>query len=166
MPVLTIKTDGLLREGSDYSKKWSSLVLVWMITYTASYATGLGNIPWLQGELFRLEVRGIGTSLCTATSQFTPLSLTCARLSPLTEPILSPYLDWAMNLVIGSTFLSLMEAITPAGAFGFYAGLCFLGCLFCIFFYPETFVPSLSSPFASYPFPQLTPSLPFSLSFL
>lgn len=39
-----------------------------MITYTASYAAGLGNIPWQQGELFRLEVRGIGTSLCTATS--------------------------------------------------------------------------------------------------
>ncbi|KAL7409772.1 general substrate transporter [Mrakia frigida] len=110
---LTLSTGGLLREGSDYSTKWSGLVLCWMVTYTASYATGLGNIPWLQGELFKLEVRGIGTSLCTAT-------------------------NWAFNLVIASTFLSLMEAITPAGAFGFYAGLCFLGCLFCYFFYPET----------------------------
>lgn len=31
-----------------------------------------------------------------------------------------------------------MNAITPAGAFGFYAGLCFLGWAFCIFCYPET----------------------------
>jgi len=71
-----------------------------------------------------------------------------------------------MNLVIGATFLSLssftvspfrrldlraslitphlsppsVDAITPAGAFGFYSGLCLLGWLFCLFFYPETFV--------------------------
>jgi MFS transporter, SP family, solute carrier family 2 (myo-inositol transporter), member 13 len=31
-----------------------------------------------------------------------------------------------------------MAAITPAGAFGFYAGLCLLGCLFCLFCFPET----------------------------
>lgn len=31
-----------------------------------------------------------------------------------------------------------MSAITPSGAFGFYAGLCLLGWLFCIFCYPET----------------------------
>jgi SP family myo-inositol transporter-like MFS transporter 13 len=113
--VLTKSTAGKLIEGSDYPTAWSALVLVWMVTYVASYAIGLGNIPWLQGELFRLEVRGIGTSLCTAT-------------------------NWSMNLVIGATFLSLMDAITPAGAFGFYAGLCLIGWLFCVFFYPETCV--------------------------
>ena len=31
-----------------------------------------------------------------------------------------------------------MDEITPAGAFGFYAGLCLLGWLFCLFCYPET----------------------------
>lgn len=31
-----------------------------------------------------------------------------------------------------------MDHITPAGAFGFYAGLCFLGCIFCWFCFPET----------------------------
>ena len=31
-----------------------------------------------------------------------------------------------------------MAAITPAGAFGFYAGLCLLGLLFCLFCFPET----------------------------
>lgn len=66
-----------------------------------------------QGELFGLEVRGIGTSLGTA-------------------------MNWAANLLIGSTYLSLMAAITPAGAFGFYAGLCLLGWLFCLFCFPET----------------------------
>ena len=58
-------------------------------------------------------VRGIGTSAATFT-------------------------NWAMNLLIGSTYLSLMDKITPAGAFGFYAGLCLLGWLFCLFCFPET----------------------------
>lgn len=31
-----------------------------------------------------------------------------------------------------------MDAITPAGAFGFYSGLCFLGSIFVFFLYPET----------------------------
>ena len=84
-----------------------------MIIFVASYATGLGNVPWNQGELFELSVRGIGTSCATA-------------------------MNWGANLLIGSTYLSLMSAITPSGAFGFYAGMCLLGWLFCIFCYPET----------------------------
>lgn len=83
-----------------------------MIIFVASYATGLGNVPWQQGELFSLDVRGIGTSLSTAT-------------------------NWAANLLIGSTYLSLISAITPSGAFGFYAGLCFLGWLFCVCCFPD-----------------------------
>lgn len=31
-----------------------------------------------------------------------------------------------------------MDRITPSGAFGFYAGLCLLGWLFCVFCFPET----------------------------
>lgn len=31
-----------------------------------------------------------------------------------------------------------MDKITPAGAFGFYAGLCLLGCLFVVMCFPET----------------------------
>ena len=58
-------------------------------------------------------MRGIGTSLATAT-------------------------NWAGNLLIGSTYLSLMAKITPSGAFGFYAGLCFLGWIFVLGCFPET----------------------------
>jgi SP family myo-inositol transporter-like MFS transporter 13 len=59
------------------------------------------------------QVRGIGTSLSTAT-------------------------NWAGNLLIGSTYLSLMAKITPAGAFGFYAGLCLVGWIFVLACFPET----------------------------
>ncbi|KAI8989093.1 general substrate transporter [Trametes punicea] len=110
---LTKKTGGQLVDGTQYSTTWSAIVLVAMIFYVASYATGLGNVPWQQGELFGLEVRGIGTSLATTT-------------------------NWAGNLLIGATYLSLMDRITPAGAFGFYAGLCLLGWLFCLCCFPET----------------------------
>ncbi|KAH9903370.1 general substrate transporter [Cubamyces lactineus] len=110
---LTRKTGGDLIDGTQYSTTWSAIVLLAMIFYVASYATGLGNVPWQQGELFGLEVRGIGTSLATTT-------------------------NWAGNLLIGATYLSLMDRITPAGAFGFYAGLCLLGWLFCLFCFPET----------------------------
>lgn len=52
---LTKKTGGNLVDGTDYSKAWSAIVLLFMIVFVASYATGLGNVPWQQGELFGLE---------------------------------------------------------------------------------------------------------------
>ncbi|KAG8885479.1 myo-inositol transporter [Tulasnella sp. 332] len=110
---LTRKTHGVLVDGTVYPKSWSYLVLFSMVFYVASYATGLGNVPWQQAELFNLEVRGIGASLATAT-------------------------NWSGNLIIGATYLSLIHKITAAGAFGFYAGLCFLGWVFCLICYPET----------------------------
>ncbi|EKM78245.1 hypothetical protein AGABI1DRAFT_75730 [Agaricus bisporus var. burnettii JB137-S8] len=109
---MTLKTGNILVAGSDYSRGWSAIVLLSMIVFVASYATGLGNVPWQQGELFSLEVRGLGTSLATAT-------------------------NWSANLLINSTYLSLMAKITPAGAFGFYAGLCVLGYIFIVFCFPE-----------------------------
>lgn len=110
---LTKHTNNVLVDGSHYPTSWSGVVLASMIIFVASYATGLGNVPWQQGELFTLSVRGIGTSCATAT-------------------------NWGANLLINSTYLSLMDKITPSGAFGFYAGLCLLGWLFCLFCYPET----------------------------
>ena len=44
---------------------------------------------------------------------------------------------WSTNIIIASTFLSIMKGATPSGAFGLYSGICFLGWLFVIFFYPE-----------------------------
>ena len=55
LPDMTRKTGGNLTDGVQYSKVWSALVLVSMIVFVASYATGLGNVPWQQGELFSLE---------------------------------------------------------------------------------------------------------------
>ncbi|KAH9034686.1 general substrate transporter [Lactarius pseudohatsudake] len=110
---LTRNTGNVLVDGTRYSHGWSGAVLFSMIVFVASYATGIGNVPWQQGELFSLEVRGIGTSLATAT-------------------------NWSVNLLIGATYLSLMAHITPSGAFGFYAALCALSYTFVVFCFPET----------------------------
>ncbi|BEI95630.1 hypothetical protein CcaverHIS631_0105790 [Cutaneotrichosporon cavernicola] len=96
---LTHGTDGVLVPGTEYPRSQALLVLLSMMFFVAAYATGSGNIPWQQGELFPLEVRGLGTSLCTAT-------------------------NWSVNLLVAATFLSLMEAATPAGAFALYAVVC------------------------------------------
>lgn len=52
---MTKKTGGDLVDGTEYAKGWSAIVLLSMIIFVASYATGLGNVPWQQGELFGLE---------------------------------------------------------------------------------------------------------------
>ncbi|KAK9455029.1 hypothetical protein V1511DRAFT_459162 [Dipodascopsis uninucleata] len=92
---------------------WAILILIAMMLYVAFYATGIGNVPWQQSELFNMDVRGLGTSMATAT-------------------------NWGGNLIIGSTYLTMMNKITPSGTYGFYAGLCALGCVFIYFVYPET----------------------------
>lgn len=92
--------------------KWGIVIIVGMIGYTASYAIGIGNIPWQQSELFPQAIRGIGTSYSTAT-------------------------DWAGSLVISSTFLTMLENITPTGTFALFAGLTAASIVLVYFCYPE-----------------------------
>ncbi|KAH8152618.1 uncharacterized protein LAJ45_03459 [Morchella importuna] len=95
------------------SNRWAILILASQIIYVMFYALGIGNIAWVgQSEVFPYNVRGYGTGMATAT-------------------------NWGANLILGSTFLTMMDKMTPSGAFGFYAILCFLGWLFVIFLYPD-----------------------------
>lgn len=95
------------------SVNWAGiLVLVTIIFYVAFFASGVATIGWVGTELLPLEVRALGTMMNTVTC-------------------------WGCNIIIASTFLSMMKGITPSGAFGFYAGICFFGWIFVIFCYPE-----------------------------
>ncbi|KAK9323043.1 general substrate transporter [Lipomyces orientalis] len=111
--VLNAVAFHFLPPGASQSNPWAIVILIAMMLYVAFYAAGIGNVPWQQSELFPMQVRGLGTSMATAT-------------------------NWAGNLIIGSTFLTMMDRITPSGTFGFYAGLCLLGEVFVFFLYPET----------------------------
>src|SRR3978361_1693871 len=85
---MTEHTGGQLVEGLTYPAQWSNMYVhtlsvfqlggskphrlsLWkrdlfyrmlgmMVLFIASYATGMGNIPWQGSELFPLELRGLG----------------------------------------------------------------------------------------------------------
>ncbi|KAK3320920.1 general substrate transporter [Cercophora scortea] len=89
------------------------VILFSIMMYVAGYAIGLGNVPWMQSELFSLSVRSIGSGIATAT-------------------------NWGANFVIGLTFLLLMDALTPTWTFALYALLCAVGYGLIWRVYPET----------------------------
>lgn len=109
---MTEETGHRLVEGSVYPTQWTNMMLGMMIVFIAFYATGSGNITWTVGELFPLEMRGIGSAVLAGGI-------------------------WAANIVISATFLTLMNAIGPTPTFALYAAICLLGLIFIFFCYPE-----------------------------
>lgn len=65
---LTSLTHGRLDPEAHYPLQDTLGAVACMLVYVAAYATGLGNIPWMQGDAFRLEMRGIGSSICTSVN--------------------------------------------------------------------------------------------------
>ncbi|KAI5959524.1 ITR1 [Candida theae] len=93
---------------------WGIVVIIGMILYVASYAIGIGNAAWVGVELFSdVNVRSIGGMYAACT-------------------------NWAGSLVIASTFLTMLEKITPTGTFSFFAGLCVIAFFFVYFLLPDT----------------------------
>lgn len=92
---------------------WGIIVIIGMVLFVASYAIGIGNSAWTGVELFSdVNVRSMGAMYAACT-------------------------NWAGSLVIASTFLTMLENITPTGTFSFFAGLCLISFLFIFFLYPE-----------------------------
>lgn len=88
------------------------VVLVFIIWFVVFYGVSVGNTAWMSTDFFPLEVRAMGT-----------MWLTCS--------------NWGSNVIVSSTFLSMMKRWTLSGAFGFYAAICGLGWIWLWFFYPE-----------------------------
>lgn len=92
---------------------WGIVIILGMVWFVASYAIGIGNSAWTGVELFSdVNVRAVGCMYAAAT-------------------------NWAGSLVIASTFLTMLENITPPGTFAFFAGLCFVAFFFVFFLLPE-----------------------------
>lgn len=100
-------------DGAESDHGAAVMILVSIMVYVASYAIGLGNVPWMQSELFPLAVRSIGSGVATAT-------------------------NWGANFVVGLTFLPLMEILSPSWTFVLYAVLCGIGHVLVWKIYPET----------------------------
>lgn len=103
----------LLIRAQNGSRIWPLTILLAMVVYVASYAVGLGCVPWQQSELFPLSVRALGSALATST-------------------------NWASNTVVGLTFLPMMEFLTPTGTFACYAVVCAVAWGTVWRIYPET----------------------------
>lgn len=92
---------------------WGIVIILSMVWFVASYAIGIGTSAWTGVELFSdVNVRSMGAMFATCT-------------------------NWSGSLVIASTFLTMLENITPTGTFSFFAGLCFVSFFFVYFLYPE-----------------------------
>ncbi|TIA52134.1 putative MFS myo-inositol transporter [Aureobasidium pullulans] len=92
---------------------WSLVLLCSLIFYVASYACGLGCVPWQQSELFSLSVRSMGSGLATAT-------------------------NWTSNFIVGATFLPMMHTLGPSATFLVYVVVCLIGYAWVWRCYPET----------------------------
>ncbi|WP_206666387.1 sugar porter family MFS transporter [Pseudodesulfovibrio senegalensis] len=94
------------------SMKWVAVGA--LVVYIAAFAVSLGPIGWLLiSEIYPLNVRGTAMSIATLS-------------------------NWGFNCIVAMTFLSLVEAVQPWGAFALYAGIGAAGWFFCRFFVPET----------------------------
>lgn len=91
---------------------WGVVIIVSMVVFIASYALSIGSVAWQQSELFPQRVRGVGTSISTAT-------------------------NFSGTLIISATFLTMLKNITPTGTFGLFAGITFGSIIFVYFCYPE-----------------------------
>jgi len=78
----------------------AGIALVSMMVYVGSFAYSLGPILWLLlSEIFPLEARGLGMSICTLG-------------------------NWLANLVVSLFFLTMVEALGGSVTFAIYAALC------------------------------------------
>jgi MFS family permease len=92
----------------------SDVAIAGLEIYVASFAVGLGPIFWLLiSEIFPLKVRGAAMSAVTVT-------------------------NWAMNLAVAVTFLTLVAALGRAETFWLYGVIAIAAWVFCYRLVPET----------------------------
>lgn len=91
-----------------------AVVALGIYLYTMAYSPGEGPVPFTySAEAFPLYVRNMGMSFATAVL-------------------------WFFNFVIAITFPRMLNAFTPQGAFGWYAGWNVIGFVLILLFVPET----------------------------
>jgi sugar porter (SP) family MFS transporter len=110
----TLLTAGLCFLLPDGSTKQLACVALFVYLFAAFYSPGEGPVPFTySAEVFPLSHREVGMSWAVATC-----------------------LGWAAVLSI--TFPRMLDAMTPTGAFGFYAGLNVTALVMIFLWMPET----------------------------
>jgi sugar porter (SP) family MFS transporter len=94
------------------SVKWVTVALV--LIYIIFFAISLGPLGWLIiSEIYPLKERGVGMSIGALA-------------------------NWLFNALVTFTFLSLINWLSPSGAFWLYAGIGILGLIWGYYYIPET----------------------------
>lgn len=90
------------------------LILATLFVYLACFASGMGCMPWtINAEIYPLRVRSFALSLATSV-------------------------NWFSNLLVSFTFLSVINALAPYGAFWLYAAIAAMGFVYLYRELPET----------------------------
>ena len=85
-----------------------------LFLYLAFFAPGMGPVPWtINSEIYPTWARSFGMAASTTT-------------------------NWVCNLLVSLTFLSLLDAVTPALGYIVIATLAFIGLIFVFLMVPET----------------------------
>lgn len=96
------------------SQSFHWLTVSSMLLYIASFAFSLGPVVWLMiTEVYPLRIRGVGASFATC-------------------------INWASNLLVTATFLTMIQFIGTSGTFSLYLCLSILSIFFVYFYVPET----------------------------
>lgn len=104
----------ILSNDQDTAGSLSWLPLTSLIVFISGIGMGLGPLPWLiSSEVLPAKIRGQGSSIAALA-------------------------NFGLSFIVTKTFIDIQRAVTPAGAFWFYGGFCFLGILFALFLLPET----------------------------
>jgi SP family galactose:H+ symporter-like MFS transporter len=89
-------------------------ILICLLLYIVSFAIGMGPVFWLMSsELFPNRLRGTGASI-------------------------SSFSNWAANLLVSITSLTLINLVGKPGTFWIYAVLAVVAFVFAWFLVPET----------------------------
>lgn len=85
-----------------------------MLLYIMFFAVSLGPLGWLIiSEIYPLKIRGVGMSIGSLS-------------------------NWLFNGVVAFTFLKLVNALSPSGAFWLYAAIGIVGVVWGYYYLPET----------------------------
>jgi len=83
-----------------------ALIVGSTMLYTAAFSVGLGPGAWVYiAEIFPTNVRGRAMSIATAVL-------------------------WASCILVSNSFLTMVRALGPGGAFGVFAGICAIAVVF------------------------------------
>lgn len=105
---------GLAFQFTAHSQTLAWLAVISLMVYVGSFAIGLGPVFWLLiAEIYPLKVRGRAMSIATLS-------------------------NWGFNLLVASTFLTLVNSMGQSWTFWTYGLVSVLAWIFCYRLVPET----------------------------